>query len=277
MPKFSERMGIIKPPELAQLEGMSDGLSNLLYNFCIEIQEQVDWEKVEQRLHDDLKEKIGTIRITSYKSKTIVADIMSREVVLDKSFFETNYEQLKWHQKYTLIEIVIDCLSRYASPPRQDKISRLNQILERENAGYRMVVAGKLIPITNDQELEAVEAAGNSGVNTVDDHMQEALKLFSDRENPNYANSIKEAICALEALAQERVGRGKALSHLIQSLSLPSDLGEAMKKLYDYASEVGGIRHAIKKGMTRPDFTTAKFVIVTVSAMIHYITTSKQA
>ena len=96
------------------------------------------------------------------------------------------------------------------------------------------------------------------------------MSSFSERMG--YDSSIKEAVSALEALAQKITGEKKGtLGALIKKLNLHPSLREAVSKLYGYTSD-GGIRHAKKDGDPETDFDTAKFVIVTASALINFIT-----
>ncbi len=155
---------------------------------------------------------------------------------------------------------------------RKSVASELNHIFERENSGYRLSDDCQLVPIANRQELDEVSEAQHSKVDSVAHHMNKAVACFADREKPDYDNSIKEAVSAMEALAQKVTGEKKGtLGALSKKLDLHPSLREAVSKLYGYTSD-GGIRHAKKDGDPNVDFDTAKFVIVTASALINFIT-----
>ena len=72
-------------------------------------------------------------------------------------------------------------------------------------------------------------------------HLSEALKLFSDKEQPDYRNSIKESISAVEVLCRELTGEstlGNALKKLeSQVVAIQSQLKEAFIKLYAYTNQ----------------------------------------
>ena len=104
------------------------------------------------------------------------------------------------------------------------------------------------------------------------EHFDKAISLFSDRENPDYANAVKEAISALEALAQHLLGNEKAtLGEAIKKLDkVPLALQEGIRKIYGYTSNEGGIRHGNSASTHTVDFTEAKFIIVVASALVNF-------
>lgn len=55
--------------------------------------------------------------------------------------------------------------------------------------------------VTNEREVELVETAlQDSRFNSVTTHLKTALRLLADREKPDYRNSVKESISAVEAM-----------------------------------------------------------------------------
>jgi len=97
---------------------------------------------------------------------------------------------------------------------------------------------------------------------------------LSDRKSPDYRNSIKESISAVESLVQKTVGKKGTLGQLIEKIEEHFELHKALKKsfreLYGYTSDKDGIRHAM---LDEPnlDFEDAKFMLVTCSAFINYV------
>ena len=75
-----------------------------------------------------------------------------------------------------------------------------NNVLERELSAYRFV-NGILTQISSKDEVEAIEEALNitDNLKPVKTHLNRALELFSDRKTPDYRNSIKESISAIES------------------------------------------------------------------------------
>ena len=106
-------------------------------------------------------------------------------------------------------------------------------------------------------------------------HLQSALDLFSDRESPDYRNSIKEFISAIETICKlitntEKASLSQAIKVITNKIELHSDLQEAFYKLYGYTSGAEGIRHSLTE---KPDldFEDAKFMLVTCSAFVNYL------
>ena len=108
-------------------------------------------------------------------------------------------------------------------------------------------------------------------------HLQSSVDLFSDRKNPDYRNSIKESISAVEAVCQiitgeEKATLGQALKKLEEKgIELHEALRKSFSNLYGYTSDADGIRHALLEESTL-DFDDAKFfMLVSCSAFVNYL------
>jgi hypothetical protein len=108
-------------------------------------------------------------------------------------------------------------------------------------------------------------------------HLKRALELLSDRKSPDYRNSTKESISAVEAICGLITGNpkaelGQALKEIERGnkVKLHGALSGAFSKLYGYTSDAGGIRHAL---LDEPNlyFEDAKFMLVSCSAFINYL------
>ncbi len=75
--------------------------------------------------------------------------------------------------------------------------NEVNIVLEEEMSGYRFV-DNYIAPIIDEVEIKEVEEALECRYTPVKRHLSNALELLSDRENPDYQNSIKESITAVE-------------------------------------------------------------------------------
>lgn len=89
--------------------------------------------------------------------------------------------------------------------------SDINSVLERKKSGYRFVGAD-IAPIVEQHEIEAIQECLEApelfaGARI---HIPSALQLYSNRQNPDYRNSIKEAISAIESAACVIAGNAKA-------------------------------------------------------------------
>lgn len=155
----------------------------------------------------------------------------------------------------------------------------INDLLKREFVGYRFVDK-ILVPITDTYELETLREAMVTIYEPVYQHLSKANKLLADREKPDYENSIKESISAIEAICEIITGitgkdatLGKMLKKLEdEGINIHPSLKAAFNVLYGYTSDANGIRHAGNIGGELSTFEEAKFMLVTCSAFINYLT-----
>lgn len=102
------------------------------------------------------------------------------------------------------------------------------------------------------------------------------MNLLYDRDNPDFENSIKEAITAVEAICQIITNNKATLSAALKQLSkngvnIHPALQSAFEKLYAFTSDAGGIRHADGLRSTKATFEEAKYMLVTCSAFVNYL------
>lgn len=176
--------------------------------------------------------------------------------------------------------IVYDFLESFleAHPRPHIFVVPLNLTLEKFLSAYR-IVNNIITDITSEQEIQSIEAAISSSdeFKNVRSHLETALALLSDRKNPDYRNSIKESISAVESLCKIITGKSNAtLSDALKEMGKNGDLHPALKdsfiKLYAYASDAQGIRHGA--GLTEePNLTAddAKYMLVSCSAFVNYL------
>lgn len=180
----------------------------------------------------------------------------------------------QWNEVYDFIEFVAN------NHPDQDINSkfmkRCNFVLERELSAYRFV-GGKITQITSEEEIVEIEEALEKAPKTANIHLKTALALFADRKAPDYRNSIKESISAVEAICKlitddPKAELGQALNEIEKKTGLHPALKKAFSCLYGYTSDAEGIRHAL---MDEPnlDSEDAKFMLVSCSAFVNYLIT----
>src|SRR5581483_9551223 len=92
--------------------------------------------------------------------------------------------------------------------------------------------------------------ASTQGVGGAAEHLRDALEQLADRVSPNYRNSIKDSISAVESVVKVIAGTnarlGKALKRLTDAgIDIHPSLREGFSKLYGYSSDADGIRHAM--------------------------------
>ena len=179
---------------------------------------------------------------------------------------------MQWYEVYDFIEFTLSSLGE-----RQSKfVAACNSVLEREMSAYRLADA-RIVPITSQGELEVIEEAIEltKDLHGANAHLKRALELLSDRRNPDYRNSIKESISAIEAVVQAVTGDhgatlGDALKRISAKVPMHPALNKGLSSLYGYTSDSDGIRHAL---LDEPnlDFIDAKFMLAACSAFVNYM------
>lgn len=177
----------------------------------------------------------------------------------------------EWNEAYDFIEFVL----KHGVSFRRGLMNECNSAMERENAGYR-VLGEEVTPITNEAEMEAVAAAALTRFANVNIHITRAVELLSDRKDPDYRNSIKEAISAVECVCRvvskdKKATLGQALKRIGEQQAIHPALEKAFSALYGYASDADGIRHSLINH-NEITFTEAKFMVVACSAFVNYLT-----
>ncbi|MBO8183856.1 MAG: hypothetical protein H0Z28_13880 [Archaeoglobus sp.] len=183
-----------------------------------------------------------------------------------------HFSSCEWYEVYDFLEFVVN------SWPDQERNKKFmeycNWVLEEENAGYRFV-NGMIVPIYEKTEIAEIEDAFEnvSPWEGVRHDLSSALKHLSDREHPNYKDSIVASIRAVEGVAKlitHRHGTLGELTHNVQQiLELNEHFAKAIGQLWRYANTVA--RHSDPEGEKMPEFEDAKFIFVTSCAIINYL------
>ncbi|MEE1893526.1 hypothetical protein V0R51_11490 [Pseudomonas otitidis] len=269
--KFSQRQGINPAQKLAQRESMDDDLKNSLWSaVTLVFFERVRFNRgtYNQTKESDLGSLITCIWLHLFKKPvdTIPYEFSNTVNTVRKYFF-----QAEWYEIFDFIETI----ARYCDDnSRKDFIDICNTYLERENSAYRFL-KGEITEITSAEEIDCVEKAASTPLINVSEHLKSALSLLNSRDNPDYRNSIKESISAVESLAKSLTGDEKAtLGQALKILEKNGKLHEALKSsfssLYGYTSDANGIRHALLQESTLVK-ADAKFMLVSCSAFINYL------
>lgn len=181
-------------------------------------------------------------------------------------------------QWYTVYDFIVD-ICRYfrnVDPRAADRLEKFaNRILTKHLAGYRFL-QGEVVDVTDPVELESLEEAlGDSTFPGVAAHLKAALKHLSNKDHPDYRNSMKESISAVEAMAQAVSGDpkatlGDALKVLGKNGKLHAALKTAYSSLYGYTNDADGIRHAM---MDEPNLTAAdaKYFLLSCTSFVNYL------
>lgn len=144
-------------------------------------------------------------------------------------------------------------------------------------APYR-ILNGLVVPIVNEGELKTIAKTMNLEYESVSKHMHKALELYSDRQKPDYENSVKESISAVEAMCCIITGAEGGTATLGNTLKTLKNYGikihpameGAFIKLYGYTSDSGGIRHGSIEFVNVPG-EDAKYMMVSCAAFVNYL------
>lgn len=241
---------------------MDKALRNLLWNMLLTYY----WEREKSELYPFLK----SLWHFHFKQPT---DIIKGSWDEDYRRIREYFFGFRWFEVYDFLEFIAN------NYPKNDINSKFkeacNTVLEKELSAYRFV-GSQITQITSEAEISEIEEALETPFGTVNVHLDEALKLMSDRKSPDYRNSIKESISAVEAICRlitknKNVTLGQCLKEVERAkVGLHGALKKAFSNLYGYTSSAEGIRHAL---MDEPElgFEDAKFMLVSCSAFINYL------
>ena len=263
MKSFSQRKGFKPVAEVIQTDSMNSELRNSLWNV---LNEEI-WLYGREPNPELLAPFGDALWSDFFKYPT---DFLPKRAVDILAKIREHFFACEWFEVYDFLEFVV----RYFESDSQLDES-LNLTLARELSGYRFV-SGQIADITNPQELEMLEMAlTNSPFAGVETHLQQALALYAKRDYPDYRNSIKESISAVESMARIISGKPKAtLSDALKEMEKKKVLHAALKegfiKLYGYTSDADGIRHSI---MDKPnvDAADARYFLLTCTSFINYL------
>ena len=280
--KFSERYGHKPVREIIQVDAIDEALKNGIWNLL----KVFYWDKAKYSSCDGYR---GGYSLTFESNKDLkflcnglwcnyfkepldhLSDDWSEVLKKLRNYFFN----AKWYEIYDFIEFIAN--NHYSKDYENTNaffMSACNKNLEKEMAAYRFV-DGLITRITEEEEIKAIEKAIDEGEQLVSQHVRRSLELLSDRSKPDYRNSIKESISAVERLAAHVTGEdkgtlGQLLKKLDEHIELHPALKTAFSSLYGYTSDEGGIRHALTEKEV-VDFEDAKFMLVTCSAFINYV------
>jgi hypothetical protein len=273
MELFSHKYGYKPVKSIMQIQSMDDDLRNSLWN-AVHIFYLTDLNP-HYVLESPDNKKMNILCMfmwRDYFKKPIdtIPGLCSEAIAyLRKYFFSC-----KWNEVYDFLQFLAYIYPDYEENEKFRKFC--NSIFNRELSGYRFI-GDVIAPITSEQEIAEIEEAlaSKDSLQPIAIHLQSALNLLSDRESPDYRNSIKESISAIESICKiitkkDKASLSQAIKVITDNIELHSDLQEAFYKLYGYTSDAQGIRHSL---MDKPDldFEDAKFMLVTCSAFSNYL------
>lgn len=261
---FSERVGAV-PERKIQIRTMDNRLRNRLINYYDTLNDPRFYRKDD--MNEYVLDKLGK------RTSDSISNVREIKIML--------LDESKWYIPYDIIEYIFDFFRVIESIDHTNHLRSLtvilNSILQEEKSGYRMI-DGKFVPITNEMELKEIQSSMHSTFDPVNEHIKKALNLYSDRENPDYENSIKESISAVESMCCIITGLkganatlGAAIKKLKENgVHIHGAMENAFSALYGYTSDENGIRHGGIDFVNAPE-EDARYMLVSCSAFVNYL------
>lgn len=279
MTLFSQRKGISPLTKAIQRESLDEDLRTAFWNaLCLRLWDRWSpsdayglqpqdgafvevlvsniWMHLFKRPKDDQPPFHPDLRRSAYRELRLV--VLSAE----------------WWECLDLIEFIVKNVPADFDP----KLTKIiNSVLESENSAYR-VIGDEIAEISDEHEIEPIQTALESGPASCRQHFARALELLSDRKQPDYRNSIKESVSAVESACrviadQPKATLGDCLKVINSRRPLHPAFKDALSKLYGYTSDSDGIRHSLTDNGSNLTFADAKFMLATCSAFVNYLWT----
>jgi hypothetical protein len=277
MKQFSDRMGLT-PKKLIQIESLDNDLRTGLWNAFYQttdifFSEISTWSDYNERFRE-----FAYYIWTEFFKETL--DSLPRQQYDLVQYLREKYFTADWYEVYNLLDHTI-AFFHHAAPGVADYLAKeCNRVLTRESSAYR-IVDSLVSPITNEMEISELEEALKNPHQNVTTHLKNALQKLSDKVKPDYRNSVRESISAVESLCRDLTGEsslGSAIKKLkSKGMTLNSQFEQALEKLYAYTNhKETGIRHALIDSPNPPEFEEAKFMIISCSAFINYLNAKKK-
>ena len=260
---FSDRNGYVKINVEIQKNNLDERTRNSIVNLFDYILSRCELTGKKEACYQYVYKSIfcvtaDEIPFHGYEKRIPIVDGLKRDWAYYDvfSFLES---LLEWFAKFDGYEIYNLC----------------NKLFEKECVGYRFV-GGKITDIIDDLEVEEVEEALNNKYSACKNSIRKALDFLYNRDNPDYSNSVKESISAVEAMCNiildvDNATLGDAIKHLEdKGVPIHSAMKRAFAALYGYTSDQSGIRH--NTGIDdKTTFAEAKYMLVSCSAFVNYL------
>jgi len=267
---FRERMGLVDPRTVIQVDDLDAQTRLVLWNTVHRLFENLDAarvygevDKVDVMLRFFWRNDLEQPNDEYPGRGTSVMGLVKRRILGDE-----------WSVALEAIENLGMAFGvafgKEEVPEEYQKL--MNHRFEHYLVGYRFT-SGVLVPVSDDSEVSEIEGAvSEGGAPAV--HLQRALQLLSNRDAPQYANVVHEAIHAVEAKIATLTGKN-VLSDGLKELaaagySIHPALTGGWTKLYGYTSDAGGIRHALIRD-EEIDEPLALYFLVSCSAFVNFL------
>jgi len=277
--QFSERYGYKPIRDILLIDKVTDDLRNRIWSeiysqFLKNYEKNKDEAERLSYLIDDIWSNFCKLPLDEMQNIELSVYRKNNLSKIREKIFNS-----EWFSIYDFLEFIINHdLPNF--PYNQHQYGQLLKnipiVLKQEASAYSLVNK-QLIQVTTEQEIQSIEEAleNTNQFSGVQQHLNQALKLLSDRQNPDYRNSIKESISAVESICKivtndDKATLGKALKIIEDKYGLHPALKSSLSQLYGYTSDGDGIRHAMLEE-SNLSYIDAKFMLVACTNFINYL------
>ncbi|KAF6626766.1 AbiJ-NTD4 domain-containing protein [Pantoea agglomerans] len=268
--RFSQRYGYVKVEDVIQIESLNNDSRIGIWN-CI---------------HRNLG--LGGVTIaadTQYCLRGIWTDYLNRPIddipslVRGNIYSPSMADMLKnsisnddWYSVLDVIEFIIQSVNE---TNKKALLRDMNQTFRKFGVAYT-IINYLVTPISSEVEVQSIQEAIANSPESSGLHFERALELMADREQPDYRNSIKESISAIESLCKkitedDKGTLGKCLTLIEKQGYIHPAMKQAFTQLYGYTSDQPGIRHALGNDSPEPSLEDARFMLIACSAFNNYL------
>lgn len=198
----------------------------------------------------------------------------------------------EWSKIFTFIErlyshLLVECCNSVGyCLATKDEVEKyfseeMNALLFEENLDYRFK-DGEFERTGRYQTQKSIKRMGmvlaSSSLAIARQHYNNAVKFFSNVEEPDHRNCIKEALCALESCIEITTGKSasKNFTKSIKELEgnaetqIPPQIAESIIKVFAYRGDGQGVAHSAPNGSKTTELE-AELILNLTAAYITYV------
>lgn len=296
-------MSKIKIPFSTQLKGKSSnissdfppsarrGLLHIVYDLA-EKEYISDWGVIARELQRLAREK--PIEYDPNYSNSMDQAKVDLEDILDAIPWERAYDFCERLHNHLAADVgYVDQYGNYEiTTPRsqiQDYIEQEISILFlEEGLAYDFTqgtVRRKGRRHTADMAIRSQVVLGDPSLNSARIHYEKAISFFKDAKKPDFQNTVKEAVCSVEAAAKALFPQSKAttLGEFVAWLSknpnigVPKTIANSISALYAFRSGGDGVTHGGSNGGEVTDEIAEYILSVCASQIIYLVDVANKA
>jgi hypothetical protein len=232
---FSKRYNY-QEKKLKKMDEINEAVKNRIWNLFLKLVESMRKVVGDDRLIVKIWDEFFKGRINELKWLSI--DPQTGKTIYRLSSIEDKFNQLEWYRYYDFLEYLMKT-TEIPQAFRDIIAKEANKIFEEENIECR-IIDNLVVPIIDEEEIKEIETAQkvDDRYETVKIHLQKAFELYAKRPQPDYKNSIKESVSAIEALARIITNNPSAiLGDLTKQLPIHPAFRDGLNKIYGWTSD----------------------------------------